>query len=211
MLYICKPNGRFMNETKSFILETSFKLFLQKSFKEVTMKEIVKETGLSKGAFYHYFESKEQLFNEIVDTYYMNFFAIDYSKFNQQSLYEFYHDYLNYVNTGINELTTRFDAGKNQIVINYYLLIFDALNLYPGFLEKAQEMTKREFAYWVQIVKTARENGEINTLMTDEQIARIFVSSNDGIGLHEIMFGRVNDMSKTITNVWDGFYSVIKA
>ena len=53
-------------KSKEHILITAFSLFLQKSFKEVTMKEIVKETGLSKGAFYHYFESKEQLFLELL-------------------------------------------------------------------------------------------------------------------------------------------------
>lgn len=200
-----------MNETKAYILETSFKLFLQKSFKEVTMKEIVTATGLSKGAFYHYFESKEQLFNEIIDSYYMTFFAIDYSKFNQQSLYEFYHDYLKYIDNGTHELLSRFEGVKAQNAINYYLLIFDAINLYPGFLGKAMEMTKKEFNSWEQIIRTARQNGEIKSSMTDEQIAKIFTSSNDGISLHELMFGRVENMTNAIVNVWDGFYNVLKA
>ena len=54
-----------MNESKEHIITVASKLFLQKNFKEVTMKEIVDKTGLSKGAFYHYFESKEQLFLEV--------------------------------------------------------------------------------------------------------------------------------------------------
>jgi TetR/AcrR family transcriptional repressor of nem operon len=40
-----------MSGAKDHILLTSLKLFLQKSFKEVTMKEIVNKTGLSKGVF----------------------------------------------------------------------------------------------------------------------------------------------------------------
>ncbi len=59
-----------MSDTKAHILMVSLKLFLQKNFKEVTMKEIVEETGLSKGAFYHYFESKEKLFYEIIDYFF---------------------------------------------------------------------------------------------------------------------------------------------
>jgi AcrR family transcriptional regulator len=55
-----------MNDTKEHIITTSLKLFLQKNFKEVTMKEIVNATRLSKGAFYHYFESKEKVFKEVV-------------------------------------------------------------------------------------------------------------------------------------------------
>ncbi len=51
-----------MNQTKEFILKTAFSLFLQKNYKAVTLKEIVDKTGLSKGAFYHYYTSKEKLF-----------------------------------------------------------------------------------------------------------------------------------------------------
>ena len=88
------PNGRFMNDTKEHILRTAFCLFLQKSFKEVTMKEIVERTGLSKGAFYHYFASKERLFTEVMDTFIFQGVVVDYNALNRNSLYEFYHDYI---------------------------------------------------------------------------------------------------------------------
>ena len=66
-----------MNDSKEHILLASLNLFLQKNFKEVTIKEIVEITGLSKGAFYHYFQSKEQLFEEVME----HFFKIHYCNF----------------------------------------------------------------------------------------------------------------------------------
>ena len=53
--------------TKEHILNVSFDLFLQKSFNEVTLKNISENTGMSKGAIYYYFETKEQIFLEIVN------------------------------------------------------------------------------------------------------------------------------------------------
>jgi TetR/AcrR family transcriptional repressor of nem operon len=50
-----------MADTRDQILTTAFKLFFEKGYKEVTMSELVKETGLSKGAFYHYFLYSEFL------------------------------------------------------------------------------------------------------------------------------------------------------
>lgn len=200
-----------MSETKNFILETSFKLFLQKSFKEVTMKEIVNTTGLSKGAFYHYFTSKEQLFNEIIDAYYMDFFAIDYSQFNQENLYKFYHEYFHYVETGFKQLLAQFWDDKGSVAINYYLLIFDAINLYPGFRERMIEVTERELKSWAKIISNARKNKEIDSPMADEQIAKVFTMVNDGIGLHSIMEGRGNTMVEEMVNVFDAFYKEIKA
>ncbi|OIP04989.1 MAG: hypothetical protein AUJ97_01965 [Bacteroidetes bacterium CG2_30_32_10] len=61
-----------MNDAREHILKTSLLLFLQKSYKDVTMSEIVEKTGFSKGAFYHYFTSKEELFKEIAS----NFFSM---------------------------------------------------------------------------------------------------------------------------------------
>jgi AcrR family transcriptional regulator len=42
---------------------------MQKSYKAVTLKDLIAATGLSNGAFYHYFENKEQLFKEVADHY----------------------------------------------------------------------------------------------------------------------------------------------
>ena len=211
VVYICKPNGRFMSETKNFLLETSFKLFLQKSFKEVTMKEIVNETGLSKGAFYHYFTSKEHLFNEIIDAYYMDFFAVDYSKFNQENLYAFYHEYIHHVEAGFKDLIAEFGYDKKKVAINFYLLVFDAIKLYPGFREKMAKVTDRELRSWANIVSNARMNKEIASPMSDEQIAKVFTMVNDGIGLHSIMEGRTDTMIQDMLDVFDGFYNEIKA
>jgi TetR/AcrR family transcriptional regulator, transcriptional repressor for nem operon len=86
-----------MNETKLHILSIAFNLFLQKSFKEVTMQEIVEKTGMSKGAFYHYFKSKEQLFIEVVETFYIATPTTPIKPLNIESLFGFYHDYIEHV------------------------------------------------------------------------------------------------------------------
>ena len=48
-------------DTKADILKVALQLFLQKGYKNVSYQDIVKKTGLSKGAIYHYFTSKEDL------------------------------------------------------------------------------------------------------------------------------------------------------
>jgi len=51
-------------ETKKRIFEKAMEIFTQKSFDKVTINDICKAAGVSTGAFYHYFESKEQLLLE---------------------------------------------------------------------------------------------------------------------------------------------------
>jgi AcrR family transcriptional regulator len=47
------------------LLNTAFKLFFEKGYDNTSVNAIIKVVGVTKGAFYHYFESKEDLLTEI--------------------------------------------------------------------------------------------------------------------------------------------------
>ena len=51
----------------------------------------------------------------------------------------------------------------------------------------------------------------VKSPMSNEQIARLFVYTNDGISLHLIMEGRVNELQNEMLEIWDSFYEEIKA
>ena len=52
-------------ETVQRILTTASKLFLEKGYEKTSLQDIIRETGLSKGAIYHHFSSKEAIFETI--------------------------------------------------------------------------------------------------------------------------------------------------
>ncbi len=51
------------------ILESAHRVFSQKGYREATMDEIAEGLGLSKPALYRYYQSKEELFREILESY----------------------------------------------------------------------------------------------------------------------------------------------
>ena len=53
--------------TKQHIKEQSIKLFAQRGFKDVTMKDICDVTELSRGGLYLHYSSTRQIFSEIID------------------------------------------------------------------------------------------------------------------------------------------------
>ncbi|EKS8350659.1 TetR/AcrR family transcriptional regulator [Bacillus cereus] len=53
-------------ERRKEILETAERLFLTKGFTKTTVNDILKEIGIAKGTFYHYFKSKEEVMDEII-------------------------------------------------------------------------------------------------------------------------------------------------
>ena len=53
-------------KTKQEILETATRLFAEKGLENVNVEDVVKELGVTRGAFYHYFKSREELISGVM-------------------------------------------------------------------------------------------------------------------------------------------------
>lgn len=197
-----------MKSSREHILNVAFNLFLQKSFKEVTLREIVEKTGMSKGAFYHYFTSKEQLFLELVNNVFSSVLDIPYNSFNKGSLYNFYIDYINYYTESLRR--QKQEEEGSMASFNYISLIFDAIKLFPDFQEKLLESKQVQLNAWKEIIHDARAKGEIESPMSDEQIVNMFINSSGGVEINSIFIGSREDIGKALLNLWNGFYKGLK-
>ena len=54
-------------KTKTEILLTAIRLFTAKGWENVNVEDVVKEVGVTRGAFYHYFKSREDLIKAVTD------------------------------------------------------------------------------------------------------------------------------------------------
>ena len=58
--------GEKSAQKKQYILDTARKVFVEKGYKNVTMKDIVEACEISRGGLYLYFDSTQQIFSEIL-------------------------------------------------------------------------------------------------------------------------------------------------
>jgi AcrR family transcriptional regulator len=49
------------------ILDTAQQLFYQKGYEQTSIQDIINAIGIAKGTFYHYFDSKTQLLDELIE------------------------------------------------------------------------------------------------------------------------------------------------
>ena len=54
-------------ERKSQIMDAAMKVITRKGFSNTRMDDIVNEAGLSKGAIYHHYEGKKEIFLELIE------------------------------------------------------------------------------------------------------------------------------------------------
>jgi AcrR family transcriptional regulator len=69
------PRSRKGVRTRARLLEAAKEVFEEKGFFATRIADIAERAGLSRGSVHHYFESKEQIFREVVDAVYERFSA----------------------------------------------------------------------------------------------------------------------------------------
>ncbi len=66
-------NGMGKKSVKSRIVSAAWQLFYEKGYNGTTVDEIIELSGTSKGSFYYYFDTKDELLNTlslVLDEYY---------------------------------------------------------------------------------------------------------------------------------------------
>ncbi|MDR2949560.1 MAG: TetR/AcrR family transcriptional regulator [Prevotella sp.] len=193
-----------MTDSKKQILHTALKLFLRNSYKEVSLRDIVDEVGLTKGAFYHYYASKEQLFEEVVKYFYNNAIITNYNNFPKSSLKEFYEYYLNTL-----QEPDDFDDVEGDM--NFFIFLSEASKRIPTFMEIHLVQRKKELWAWSEIIEIAKRNKEIKSNIPNEDLAIMFLNMSDGVSMNRAINGKegiaaLNDVKRD----WDNLYNLLK-
>jgi AcrR family transcriptional regulator len=69
------PKADVSAERKNQITEAAIAVFTRRGFKDATMDDIVAESGLSKGALYWYYKSKDEIIGAILEYFFKREFA----------------------------------------------------------------------------------------------------------------------------------------
>jgi len=126
-------------KTKKTIIELAFKLFLDKGYKSTSMSDLVKETKLSKGAFYHHFKNKETLYKEVIDTYFLSYYSeIDWKSTKNLSVSEIELMIKEFYNAFVPEIIAATDKGMSR----YFIMFFEAYETYPKFKDIVRVLYK---------------------------------------------------------------------
>ena len=67
-------NNKSTDNSKEQILEAAMKVFVKKGYSQTRMEDIAELSGLSKGAIYHHYDSKKNLFLALIDYWEEYFF-----------------------------------------------------------------------------------------------------------------------------------------
>ena len=119
-----------MKKTKEIILNEAFRLFASQSYRDVTLRQIIDSTGISKGALYYYYDNKEQLYREILEVYFLNLLNESLEILETSNDEDLFSSLFTYFNTTFNEMM---NLGN---FFGFYMLIFEGMKAFPDVRER---------------------------------------------------------------------------
>lgn len=196
-------------DSRQQFLKVAFKLFSQNSFKAVTVRDIIKEANLSNGSFYYHFINKEQIFKEIIHVF---LFGIS-NRINATSQEDTLSQYIQKRLVRLEEEYSELEkiVGEDLIEFDIYSLTSEAVRHFPELREEAMKHQLLEIQGWMNVIDNAKKQGEIESDMDNEIIAKLFVYVQDGDNLNRFIFN-VNhkQMVRRLDLLWKNIYDTLR-
>lgn len=184
---VCKLGGNMSRnknpeETYELILDVSTKLFLNKGYEKTSLQDIITNLGgLTKGAIYHHFKSKEEILiavvNRICSSNYMELTQIlnDKSLLGKEKLEKMYSKSLS--------------SSKQKDIFSIVPNLLDNPTFLSIYLKKV--LSDAIPNYIVPIIKEGVDDGSIKTDYPDEFASMILFLSD--VWLNPLIFPTTNE------------------
>lgn len=179
-----------IENTRELILEVASGLFMTKGYEKTRISDIINGLdGLTKGAVYHYFDSKEDIFNEVVKRIrYQNKAIFDEIKYAKD---------LNGREKISKLISVAIGNTNMDVITSISPNLTDNPKLLASFFKQMQEMTIPE--YFLPIIYEGIKDGSIKSEYPQELAELIAVMLN--IWLNPLIFNKSNDTVRNKINI----------
>ncbi|MFT4106390.1 MAG: TetR/AcrR family transcriptional regulator [Lacrimispora sp.] len=172
-----KPDKRKVQgaETKKKLYEIAERLFSERNFSDVMVEDITDEAGVTKGAFYVHFESKNALIASVIANHAAST-DMDYKTFLEGLPVQMpAAEILLALTEKIAEVLTGTIGFENMKKV-YQMLLTETVDT-----EAVKGYDRELYALFYQILEKGIHQGELKSTMPAEVLARHFVAALRGI------------------------------
>ena len=169
--------------TKQLILEKTLKLMIEKEHSLISIREISAASGIATGGIYHHFSNKEEIYDEIIERYYVSYYKFNINKLQQikGNTKEKIHDVMVEI---FKEKETRIKIESIDEEIDYRIIlsILTAKGyVYENTLKSVQSTLKELKEFFTEIIKEGQKNRQIRQDFSTEDIVESLIIMYWGI------------------------------
>lgn len=145
--------------SKEKLFLAAFKCFLNNNYDKVSLANIEKEAGVTRGVTYYYSRNKQDLFCKVMDEFILNKLNIK----NKLTLIEGVSllDFINHQIEGIQKTMEHLFELTGSNSNSYMFLIYQGSKYYPDFNKKYAQNSEFEIDVWKKVIENAIIQKEI--------------------------------------------------
>ena len=198
---VCKN----MSDTKEYIIDQAYKLFLNHSYEAVSISDISQAIGFTKGALYHHFKNKEELFKSVIDKY-VQFEGLE-ADIDNVTLAEW-----NKLSIDIADKILRrmFGLFEEFNATSYVALVSEAFRHYPEFAQRMNNFFDSETEKTKQVLDNAIRRGEIRSDINTEVLAGNYIATSVGMASHLIHNKTIDEVLSNLQLQLQELYKLLK-
>lgn len=177
-----KVSQAYKQKKRATILEGALHCFTEKGFRATTVDDIVRHLGISKGAIYSYFASKEEMYIQMADD-------------NMNHMVENIGGHLKSIPSAVAQLRYLFDrlrkqplnALRNWLSFHLEFMLYAARQ--PEYIEQVDQHSGKALLFIQEIMEAGVQTGEFRSDLNNANAARLFWSVRDGLALQFMLSG----------------------
>lgn len=198
-----------MKKLRDEILNKSFYQFLNRGYRACSLKDLEQATGLTKGAFYYYFKSKEEILKEGLERYDTVIGDISEVEFQKiDSLKAYIEKVMAEKERRMAELQKLFNAFIFEEF--YFQLVLEVEHLFPKSRQKIDELFKNRLSRWEYMILKAKQSGEIGERLNTSVLARNLMSVSASMLNIELMSADLKYVFSDMRLQFEQYYMLIK-
>lgn len=194
-----------MKDTRDFIIDEAYKLFLNNSYEAVSISTISDAIGFTKGALYHHFRNKEELFRAVIDKHFT--ITVVQVDIDSISLKDYTKACIDHARKILNQI---FGTEGNFYPVNYVSLIADSFRHYEGFAETKTKFMDEAVKNVETILRNAIKRGEIRKDIDVKVVALQYFSLSLGLAGDLIRNSSVDSAVKSMKGQLNQLYYLLK-
>lgn len=188
-------------DTKDLIIETAFLALIENGYDRVSLNEIVRRTGLTKGAYYHYFSSKSELIQEVMKKYFFSHISNTISSIDGSG--ETFSEKMVKIYTNVLKVDIHLSNYPGRIISRkeFMHLLEECMDMDEKLRQMGYEQQKKIIDTMRKAVEEGKKNGEIRNEIDALDLAELINSTVRGTMFLSIFLSKEEIEQKLRRNV----------
>jgi AcrR family transcriptional regulator len=170
---------------KQIVLSAAMEVFQRKGYERATLKDIIEQTGMSRGWIYLYYTDKKQIFMDLLS-------YMDQQQEQQlEDLKNRSHHVLDLLKTYFQSIKGVFSSSEPNIypaIYEFWITSWRDEEVKAFFLKRYQHVK----LLFTNLLLQSAKDGQISPKVPVEDIVKMMMSTMDGIMVHTLAFGMEN-------------------